>query len=94
MPADALQQLALAALLALLSGGNARFVGEHLAACSIEVHLKFFPKVLHGLAPWQLALAANDSVRGAGDDENDPGAIHAAHLPLSRRPAKHAIQVR
>src|SRR5206468_1343772 len=41
--------------------------------------------------PGQLAVAADYAVLGPGDDERDAGFVHAAHLPVSRTPAKHAI---
>ena len=46
--ADALEQLALAALLALLPGGNAGLVGLHLALGLFEVLREAAVKFLHG----------------------------------------------
>jgi hypothetical protein len=40
--------------------------------------------------PGELAVPANDPVLGPGDDKGDPGLLHDAPLPLSRRPAKQA----
>src|ERR1700676_2455209 len=53
---DALQQLALAALLALLAGGNAGLVGNHLVVSLRQIDDKFLPKLPHRLAPGQLAF--------------------------------------
>src|SRR5580704_724676 len=54
--ADAFEQFAFPALFALLAGGDARFVGEHLIVGAIEIDDEFFPELFYGFAPGQLAL--------------------------------------
>src|SRR5439155_10158296 len=54
--ADAFEQFALAALLALLAGRDAGFVGKHFVAGLIQVNDEFFPKLFYGLAPVELAF--------------------------------------
>src|SRR6266850_1097253 len=56
VPADALEQFALAALFALFPRGDAGLVGKHLVAGLVEVNDEFFPELFDGFAPGQLAF--------------------------------------
>src|SRR5262249_41203595 len=56
VPADALEQLPLAALFALLAGRDAGFVGHHLVARTRQVHHELLPKLAHRVAPRKLAF--------------------------------------
>src|ERR1019366_2036435 len=56
VPADAFQEIALPALLALLSGGNTRFVGLHLALGLLEVGREAAIEFLDGLLPGKFSL--------------------------------------
>src|SRR5712692_7550270 len=56
MAADAFEQFALAALLALFPRGDASLVGKHLVAGLVEVNDEFFPELPDGFAPGQLAF--------------------------------------
>ena len=56
MAADAFEQFALAALLALLAGRDAGFVGKHFVAGLIQVNNEFFPKLFYRFTPVELAF--------------------------------------
>src|SRR5215470_1551180 len=56
MAADALKQFAFTALFALLPGGNARLVGDHMVASVAQVNDELFPELADGVAPGQRAL--------------------------------------
>ncbi len=56
MAADALKELAFAALLALLSGRNTGFVRDHLFAGVVEIDGEAIPELLDRAAPGHLAF--------------------------------------
>ncbi len=56
MPADAFQQLALSALLALLARRDARLVGCHFPFGQLEILRKPPIKFLNGFSPREFAL--------------------------------------
>ena len=54
--ADALEQFALAALLAFFARGDAGLVGIHLIGGFVEVHFEAVPEFFHRCAPGQFAV--------------------------------------